>query len=430
MAKRQSSTLKEECSANKKLKICSEESEKSVESPKPAEESSNYRSLLDLSDDILLIILSKLHPIDIEALSKTSSRLNVVCRDRTLWTDVDLRPYPLVASALEKFTEFFLPVTKSIACRGPAEHVLPEADHPLPDPPPAAPLVYSMTRELMEAIGLQACHLSKLILENQCINTSELLLEYFPNTLEHLELKDSILENMPSQQSYFYNVKTNLPYLKVLDLTGSKWFMPHSLIALSKSASLKELILAKCMNLYDCVPYASLASCYGFRSLEVLDLRGTQVEDSDVTCFNRVSTLSKLYLEAPAAVMEGRRLITDLCVTSFGGVRAHHNHPHRHFPPGGEPLNHMELHRIGVLLLEAYPWRVQKPSQLTCLVVRNYSAITDISLKHASTCLPNLTWLDVRGTSCTELGVRLFCQQRPDVTLISDHSSPLPISNR
>ncbi|RZF44226.1 hypothetical protein LSTR_LSTR003866 [Laodelphax striatellus] len=472
MAKRQSSTQREECSAYKKLKTCSEELEKSVDSAGTADEPSNYPSLLDLSDDILLIILSHLHPIDIEALSKTNSRLNIICHDRTLWTEVDFRPYPLLASGLEKFIEFFLPITKSIACCGPSlpsneaqtspppaalvdppapsspspppppssspplpppssSHPPPSTPPPPPAPPPP-PVDYTMTHELMEAISRQAYQLRKLILENQRINTSELLLEYFPSSLEHLELKSSILENMPSQQSYFFDVKTNLPYLKVLDLTGNKWFLPHSLLALSKSATLKELILAKCMNLCDCVPYASLAALYGFRSLQVLDLRGTLVEDSDVSCFNRISTLRQLYLEAPAGVEGGRRLITDMCVTSFGGVRAHHNHPHaphHRAAPGQPPPHHhqLELNRIGVLLLEAYPWRVQQPSQLTCLVVRNYTAITDISLKHAGTCLPNLTSLDVSGTSCTEAGVRLFQQQRSDVTLLSDYPATLPL---
>lgn len=56
--------------------------------------------------------------------------------------------------------------------------------------------------------------------------------------------------------------------IQVLDLTGNEWFPTHSLLALSKSSSLEELILTGC-NVTDALPYASLAANFGFCSLKV-----------------------------------------------------------------------------------------------------------------------------------------------------------------
>ncbi|XP_075228640.1 uncharacterized protein LOC142328646 [Lycorma delicatula] len=183
-------------------------------------------------------------------------------------------------------------------------------------------------------------------------------------------------------------------------------FHAHSFLALSKSKTLKELHLKGCLGIEDCVPYASLAATFGFPSLELLDLRSTHVSDSDISCFNRVEKLKKLYLEAldwPG----GENKISDIGVASFGSER--------------DLLNANPVGLSFVLI------RNQRPGQsgLETLVLRNYRSVTDISLKHTASCLPNLKYLDVRGTSCTQNGVSDFKRCRPDVELLTDFNNNL-----
>lgn len=54
------------------------------------------------------------------------------------------------------------------------------------------------------------------------------------------------------------------------------------------------------------------------------------------------------------------------------------------------------------------------------LVVRHYKLVTDISLRHLTTCSPKLQLLDVTGTSVTENGVRTFKLNKPQCIILSD----------
>lgn len=54
------------------------------------------------------------------------------------------------------------------------------------------------------------------------------------------------------------------------------------------------------------------------------------------------------------------------------------------------------------------------------LVIRHYKAVTDVSLNHLSQCTPNLVYLDITGTSVTEVGVRSFKDEKPNCYIVSD----------
>lgn len=58
-------------------------------------------------------------------------------------------------------------------------------------------------------------------------------------------------------------------YFQCLILTECNWFTPHSLLVISKIPKLKELRLNSCHRLGECVAYASLATRFGFKTLEV-----------------------------------------------------------------------------------------------------------------------------------------------------------------
>ncbi|XP_021933201.1 uncharacterized protein LOC110836384 isoform X1 [Zootermopsis nevadensis] len=66
-----------------------------------------------------------------------------------------------------------------------------------------------------------------------------------------------------------------------------------------------------------------------------------------------------------------------------------------------------------------------KPPELHTLVVKDYKMITDASLTYLLK-LKSLRYLDISGTSVTEVGVLQFRLKRPDVEVISDYRG-LPI---
>uniref|UniRef100_A0A182ISJ2 Uncharacterized protein n=1 Tax=Anopheles atroparvus TaxID=41427 RepID=A0A182ISJ2_ANOAO len=76
-----------------------------------------------------------------------------------------------------------------------------------------------------------------------------------------------------------------------LELTEA-YFDTHEISIVMFPYSLRSLVLHS-------VPYASLATRFGFKKLEVLDLRDTPISDSDVSCFNIVHSLKELLLECP-----------------------------------------------------------------------------------------------------------------------------------
>lgn len=52
------------------------------------------------------------------------------------------------------------------------------------------------------------------------------------------------------------------------------------------------------------------------------------------------------------------------------------------------------------------------------ITVRNYRAITDVTLRHLASCAPNLQYLDVTGTSVTAAGIGQFIAAKPQCQVI------------
>jgi hypothetical protein len=88
-----------------------------------------------------------------------------------------------------------------------------------------------------------------------------------------------------------------MPQLEVIKLEYCNFFAPNDLMPLSKCNNLKVLSLRGCKKFRNCVPYISLSCRFGFKKLEVLDLRETNISDSEVQCLNALKTLRELYLE-------------------------------------------------------------------------------------------------------------------------------------
>ncbi|KAL1117029.1 hypothetical protein AAG570_004357, partial [Ranatra chinensis] len=328
-------------------------------------------------------------------------RLESVTRDRTLWEIVDFRPDVLSLFHLKRYIHFLQPATRLIATRGPATSAATKHHHP------------SICKSFLRGVARNAPNLTILILENHIIDSSKLTLEDFPRSLQELRLQKCVMTHVFPDRSYFHRMNKSLPKLKILDLTDCDWFMPHSLLALSKSQSLEELVLTGC-DVCDCLPYTSLAANFGFSALRVLDLRFTLVSDTEVSCFNRTTTLRELMLDAPGDTSR------DFSITSYGGGGGGRvGGAQRLWAGGGPGQPHWNFQNEGVVIIEvgAYPRPV---CRLESLVIRGYPGVTDTTLTHVADHMTYIRYLDVTGSGVTQQGIAQFKKKRPQVTIVPD----------
>ncbi|XP_017885998.1 uncharacterized protein LOC108628521 isoform X2 [Ceratina calcarata] len=390
-----------------------------------------YPNILEFSDDVLLNIFKYLNPTDLMAISLSCQRLTQVAQDKTLWRRVDFRDRPILLTELKEYIKFFHPMTTSLAIRG---DLYCENDIDL------SPFFFY-------SIKTKCTQLKELIIEEYCINGDKIQITDFPQTIEKLSLEGCKMGYLRSNKSYFFKMNFHMPNLTCLILSNCQWFTPHSLLVISKMPKLKELRLNSCHRLGECVAYTSLATRFGFKTLEILDLRDTALGDSEVGCFSSTRTLTHLYLECPSNLrntdsadpeprplqreafnqppvyedghlaqflvengfpwenyMFGRCLITDRAICALGSDTC----DRRIINNSAE----------GVIVVEDDK-RIFNNPHLKTLVVRNYPHVTNSSLVHLALNASSLEHLDVSGTSVTKQGVDTFKSQRPNVKIVT-----------
>lgn len=375
------------------------------------EESTQPVELMNLSDDVLLIIMSNLKPTDLLNLSSCCQRLCRVASDWSLWIDVDFRPHRLLEGQLEKFVPFFSDTTERIATRGFV------ASKPSP-----RWRTECLSTELLTSFSTECPELRSFTAEEHCIDANKIKISAFPRTIEHLSLKGSEIINPPADSSYFNKIFRYLPHIKVLELSDCTWLPPHSFMALSKLPHLEELHLDGCYLIKDCIAYASLAFNMGFSSLKVLDLRRTGVSDSELSCVNRSNRLTHLYLEYPSSygVMNengpGPRACHLPGIISDLGLRSLviSDKPHVVFNNAQFGIASEEIH-----VMAPMKDRVSL-CKLHTLVARNFNLVTDATLNELHFA-QSLRHLDLKGTQITQQGAETFRSSRPDVTLITSY---------
>lgn len=79
----------------------------------------------------------------------------------------------------------------------------------------------------------------------------------------------------------------------------------------------------------------------------------------------------------------------------------------------GMPRNNVQE---GIVWIRAEMRPADTP--LERITVRNYRAITDVTLRHLASCAPNLQYLDVTGTSVTASGIRQFMDGKPNCEVV------------
>ncbi|XP_013140327.1 PREDICTED: uncharacterized protein LOC106104440 [Papilio polytes] len=128
-------------------------------------------------------------------------------------------------------------------------------------------------------------NLTTLVLEYCNLNCKTIHLSQLSSTLKTLSLKGLKCFNFLVDRSFLFKLQDALPNLETLDLSECDWLDPSSFLPLSKLNSLTRLRLCNCPRLSEFVAYSSLATRYGFRVLQELDLRGSPVSDSEVSSF-------------------------------------------------------------------------------------------------------------------------------------------------
>ncbi|XP_046982809.1 uncharacterized protein LOC124552538 isoform X2 [Schistocerca americana] len=253
-------------------------------------------SLTDLSDELLLVVLRSLPPRDVRSLGQVSSRFVNVVADHTLWVSPDFRHQRGLScdQFCEQYLPFLGPWTTSVATRGPLLS---------PEPARLLPRVGDyLSAEFVARLEARCPNLKALVLRDHRIDAREVCPGTLPRRLERLSFRRCGLVGTQPGDSYFSGFHTALAHLQELELNRCPWFYSHSLMALSKCAHLKVLRITQCPGIVDSLPYISLSCRFGFKSLEVLDLRQTPVGDPEVMCFSQLQRLEELLLERPGAV--------------------------------------------------------------------------------------------------------------------------------
>ncbi|GLH09521.1 F-box/LRR-repeat protein 12 [Gryllus bimaculatus] len=250
---------------------------------------SKVAPILKLSDEMLLLIMRLLDPRDVISLGCTCRRLDAVIRDRTLWADVDLTAQPIMMCQLREFVGYFHCTTKSIVTKGCVNSV----DTPVRWEQQCAPL--KMFRQLNKACPA----LETFVAIEQYYDARHVFITDFPPSLKKLVLQGCEVYFVPSEKSYFHGINKHMPNLQELILDECQWLTPDNLMAISKCPNLRKLSLRSCRNMGTCYAYVSLSSRFGFRSLEVLDVRGSSLGDHEISCFQSIENLTHLYLEVP-----------------------------------------------------------------------------------------------------------------------------------
>ncbi|KAH8383839.1 hypothetical protein KR009_010851, partial [Drosophila setifemur] len=245
-------------------------------------------NLLDFCDELLYEIFKYLDTPSIMAVMHCSPRLESLLLDHRFWHRIDLSNGPLPMGILEEILGRATEKTHLIKICGP-----PSSQH-------VAGEFRQFTMTLNTVFPKVVTQLKVLELQGVSLDFEYIHISEFPASLTRLVLKDcSVKVGNMINKSIFHTIETHLVDLEDLSIEDNSWFEPYYIMALSKLPSLRRLSLKGCQMLCKFVPYGSMAARFGFLKLEVLDLRLTPINNSDLQCFSAIENLKELLLESP-----------------------------------------------------------------------------------------------------------------------------------
>ncbi|KAM7359367.1 uncharacterized protein ACRADG_009077 isoform 1-T2 [Cochliomyia hominivorax] len=243
--------------------------------------------LEELCDEVLYEIFKFLDTWSLMALMNVCKRFQKFVLDKRLWENIDLSQEPLPLGILEDMLERSYDKTKSIKLRGPSpsQHIEGEIQH--------------FNKTIRNSLTTSCTKLVTLELYGITLDFNQITLKDFPQTLKRLVLNTCNVRVASNSKSLFTGIDTHLFNLEELAIENNSWFDPYYVMPLSKLPKLRYLSLKGCSEMQEFIPYGSIAARHGFKQLEVLDLRDTPLNDSDLQCFNAVETLKEIYLQCP-----------------------------------------------------------------------------------------------------------------------------------
>ena len=236
--------------------------------------------ILQLSDDVLMLIIKNLSTMELLILADTCIRFKSLCLETTsLWLDPDFSGHPMELKRMKECLNLFHKRTRSLTLEGMLK---------------TKGQVMNLSESYLGDISKVCPDLTTLRLKHFYVNAGKILFEHLPSTLTKLSLLGSEFHNLP--QPYFKNIHTKLPILEELDLTNCGWVTDYFLMAICKIETLKVLSLKGCHNVGVCFAYCALATRFGFNKIEKFDLRDTDIKDTELVCFGRKPSLKELLI--------------------------------------------------------------------------------------------------------------------------------------
>ncbi|KAG5670023.1 hypothetical protein PVAND_000310 [Polypedilum vanderplanki] len=248
--------------------------------------------LLDLADELLMEIAKKLDGESLHNLSLTCSHLKTLVQDKQLWTEAVFTEKDLDIWEILRRLKYLTVGTKYLKIYGDAKKANTET----------RPLKNRQTfKEIVKRIALRSPLIERLHFHQIWFDwTKDWSITKFPSNLRSLVFTNCYLpKDRNRMNKTFTNIFEHMPQLEELRLEYCNFFEPNDLMPLSKVLGLKVLSLRGCKRFRNCVPYISLSCRFGFKNLEVLDLRETNISDSEMQCLNSLKALKELLLEQP-----------------------------------------------------------------------------------------------------------------------------------
>ncbi|XP_037891696.1 uncharacterized protein LOC119638772 [Glossina fuscipes] len=285
-----------------------------VNSPPAAkyrEVETDYRFTLDhFCDEILYEIFKYLGSQDLLTLKRTCRRFNELVYDKRFWQNISLLESRDSYDQLLESLQFTHAITKCLKLRGPSQKSLNYK---------SSGEIFNKT--LSKSLTSNCTQLEILEMYSICLDLTLLHFKHIPQTLQRLVINDCDVLNLSYQRSsWLTGIHTHLVNLQELRIEYSTWFEPHDIMPISKLPGLHTLSLRGCVNFFDIVVYASIATIHGFPLLQRLDLRQIPLTDTDLQCFNVIETLREVMLECPPYINTAKGFNVSLSASKGYGL--------------------------------------------------------------------------------------------------------------
>ena len=150
------------------------------------------------------------------ALTQSCSRLSRVASDQSLWKKIDTSSKPLSIAEFRKILPFLSEKTVHISIGG----FLNQRNKMHNE---------SVSPSILEVISGRCPNLETFELRHCFVDASKIKISLFPRSVRHLALVDCEVINVPTKESYFFNIHTLLPHIESLDLSNNPWLQNHSI---------------------------------------------------------------------------------------------------------------------------------------------------------------------------------------------------------